>query len=656
MNILKVTPASFKLIGKYLILCVASSILMGSQTASAEEDGVYDDIQSLMPSKAAGAKAIPHRADGSEIKARKEDIVLGNPADDSLMWRFRAKKMYDSGANQYKIPVLEEQENEMKRTGGWQRRNIYAPTHVYLAVGDEITIDVKNYPSTTTTCSANTFDNFDKPYQPSEVNRLVLGSNSSRVYRATLPGLLMLACVDTNRDMNNWSSFNTFVDMSTSPPKTRSSLYIYGVTPVGQWPGIARSPDPSGQVYLFNGRTVFNFPAPVAVAHADKNIDVMMQEHLVITSSHDHLNGLTFEKENPSPLERPSLSMYQASFNTCCSSSYHNGRIGINFGGDRIRSFWGDWHEYGHQNQPAWKWAELTEVSVNLFSFEACQKLTGRKPDNFSLCEGSFITFDPEAIGRFLEMDGMPDIPPENHEANKLLLMLAQLYTSYPDWHAQLARDFRIAYDRGANAGVFSTDPKKKNWFVVNTSRIVGRDLRGFFDKWQLAYSATARQAIIDLNLPQPIRPTVQYSAEWALPEVKIIEGSIAVPPLVNGVGLVAYSSNEGPTTIVSNPEGSFTLLTTLVVGARRIPHAVFLRGTLRHGSCDREYPINANVACVSNDRHNYWKLTYVPSDNQVTLPEDNYEGVLRLAIRSGQNVNWGGTLTIPIKLTVKPN
>ncbi len=659
MNLLKVTPASFKLIGKYLILCVASSILMGSHTASAQDDELHDDIHMLMPSKGATAGQVPSSTNEDKTDTLAGGVIVMNPGNDILMWQLRAKQIYGSGDYQYKIPVVEEQENEWRRTGAWMRRNVYIPTRVYLSIGEEVTLDIKSYPSVTTTCSASTFKDFDKAYQPPEINHLVLSQNTRQVYRATIPGLLMFACIDTDRDMSNWSSFNRFVEISTSPPTKHSSLYIYGVTAPGLWPEIARTPDPSGQVYLFNGRTVFDFPSSVAAIHADKNIDPMMHEHLVITSSYDHFNGLNFNTENPSSLERPSMSMYQASFNTCCHVSYHNGRLGINFGGDRIRSFWGDWHEYGHLNQPVWTWSGLSEVGVNLFSLEACQMLTGKKTTNLERCSdyyGSFITSDPEAVGRFLAMDGLPDTPPDENGANKVLLMLAQLYISFPDWYPQLARDFRVAYDRGTNEENFWEDLQKKDWFVVNTSQIVGRDLRGFFDKWQLAYSATARQAIIDLNLPQPIRPTVQYSAEWALPEVKIIEGSIAVPPLVNGVGLVAYSSNEGPTTIVSNPEGSFTLLTTLVVGAKRIPHAIFLRGTLRHGSCDREYPINANVTCVSNDRHNYWKLTYVPSDNQVTLPEDNYEGVLRLAIRTGQNVNWGGTLTIPIKLTVTRN
>lgn len=651
--------ASLLIAEKYLHLFLAALFVLWSHTAIAEADGIYDDIQVLAPSGSTGRTPSPLSTDDGKTVTPENNVIVSNPNDETFMWQLRAKQIYSSSAWGYKIPVLEEQDNEMQRTAGWQRRNIYIPTRTYMAVGDEVTVTVKSYPSLTTTCSANTFKDFDASYTPSQINQLVLRKNTSQVYRATIPGLLMLACVDTDKDMSNWTSFNKFVEISTSPPAKSSSLYIYGVTSPSQWSDIAQNPDPSGHVFLFNGRTVFDFPADVARAHASRNINAMMHEHLVITSSYDHLNGLNFSTVKPSSLERPSLSMYQASFNTCCSSSYSNGRISINFGGERINSFWGDWHEYGHQNQPAWKWGQLIEISVNLFSFEACQTLTGKSIEILERCSyfGSFVTSDPEAVGRFLAMDGLPYIPADENEANnKILLMLAQLYTSFPDWHAQLAKDFRVAYARGANANNFSTDAKKINWFVIQSSRIVGRDLREFFDKWRLTYSAAARQAIINLDLPQPIKPTVQYLTEWNVSQAPTLRGIITVPPLINTVGLVAYGRDEGPTMIIYHPEETFTKLTTMIVGTKRVPYTLVLRGTLKHGSCPDEYPINAAVSCISDDRSNYWTLSYSPEDNSMALPVDNYEGVLRLGIRSAHNREWGGTLTVPIKFDVTGN
>lgn len=609
-------------------------------TAHAEDDAIYDDKETLVPSESLDRK--------NDISQASTQGVIG----EVLLWQLRINEIYGGDEDTYNIPVLEEQENEMRRVGGWQRRNIYIPTHVYLAVGDEITLDVKDYPSLLTRCSAHTFANFDKPYGASATNSMTLKKNSTQVYKATIPGMLMLACVDAGKNMNNWSSWGQFVNISTSPPHEKTSLYLFGVTPTSDWPAIAKKPDPSGQVYLFNGRTVMDFPASVALQHADKDIDAMMREHLIVTTRYDQFNGFTWQTDTP--LDTLALSMYQASFNICCMSHYYNGLIGINFGGSRVTSQWGDWHEYGHQNQLAWKWNHLIEISNNLFSLEACRMLTGNKVANFQRCHprfGAYIISDPEAVGRFLAMEGLPEVP--DNAGDKTLMMLGQLYISFPDWHAQLAKDFRIAYARGENADDFSTDQKKIDWFAVNSSRIVGRNLSGFFDKWEFPYSAEARKTIVDLNLPDPIKPSVQYSSEWNVSANPTIQGTIAIPDFKSFIGLVAYGKEEGPTALQVIEGEHYTKLKTLVVGTHREPHYVVLRGTLRHGDCPEEYPMHAVRSCLSNDHSVYWKLSYHLSDNLLPLPDDNYEGVLRLAIRAASDYNWGGTLTVPIKLNV---
>ncbi|RMQ42911.1 hypothetical protein ALQ04_01893 [Pseudomonas cichorii] len=614
-----------------------------SLTILAEEDVIYDDKEVLLPSA-------NQEKDTDIFQTSARGVIA-----ESLAWKIRGIGIFSGGENTYQVPIVEDQTNELRRKGELHRRNPNIPTRVYLAVGDTVILETKDYPTPTTQCFAYTFANFDKPYNFSETNGVRLLKNSNTLYKATLPGMLMLACVDIDKNMSNWSSVGAAVTINTSPSHKNTSLYIYGLTPPGDWPKIAKSPDPSGQVYLFNGRTVMAFPAAVASLHADKNIDAMMQEHLIITTRYDQLNGFAWQIDNP--MDTIAFSMYQASFNVCCAAWYSNGLIGINFGGNRITSHWGDWHEYGHQNQEAWRWRGIREVSNNLFSLEACQMLTGKKTENFTRCHsrfGSFITSDPEAVGRFLAMDGLPENP--TNPADQTLLMLAQLYVSFPDWHAQLARDFRVAYARGDNAADFSTDQQMMDWFAINSSRVVGRDLRGFFDKWKFPYSAESRQAIADLQLPQPIKPSVQYSVDWTLSAQPTLEGVIPVPLLKHSLGLVAYGKEEGPTSLQMVENESYTKLTTLVVGSKRVPYSVVLRGTLRRGECEGEGPMHGIGTCAGQDHNVYWKLRYVPSDNLLPLPDDNYEGVLRLGIRAAYDENWGGTLTVPIKLAVSKN
>ncbi|MBX8565870.1 M60 family metallopeptidase [Pseudomonas cichorii] len=630
-----------ELIRKTLYSLIPLFFLISGFSATAADDAVYDDQETLMPSVASEKS--------SEVTQASASSVIS----ETLIWRIRAAEIYGGGENTYNIPVLEDQGNEIQRLAGWQRRNIYIPTHVYLDPGDTVTLKPQEYPSTTTQCSAHIFPNFDKPYSAAETSKKLLYMFINNTYKSEISGMLMLACVDTGRNMNNWASWGKAVTITTSPPAKKTSLYLYGTTPPSDWPSIAKSPDPSGHVYLFNGRTVMDFPAAVAAHHADKNIDAMMLEHLIITSSYDRLNGLSWQVENP--LDTQPFSMYQAGFKNCCSSSYFNGLISINFGGDRIVSHWGDWHEYGHQNQLGWKWNHLTEISNNLFSLEACKMLTGKKTGDFSRCHsrfGSYVSSDPESVGRFLATDGLPDIP--ESDADRTLMMLGQLYVSFPNWHAQFAKDFRAAYARGDNAADFSTEQKKIDWFVLNTSRIVGRDLRSFFDKWSLTYTATAREAIAALKLPEPIKPSIQHSADWTISANPVIEGVIPVPVLKHSLGLIAYDREEGPTSLQTTGEESYTRLTTLLVGSKRVPYPVVLRGTLKHGECPGEGPMHTIATCVGTDRNVYWKLTYNPIDNVLLpLPDDNYEGVLRLGIRAAYDENWGGTLTVPLKFNV---
>lgn len=259
-------------------------------------------------------------------------------------------------------------------------------------------------------------------------------------------------------------------------------------------------------------------------------------------------------------------------------------------------------------------------------------------------------SWNPEAVGDFLDETVVPIHPDED---SRQLQMLASLHFSFPQWYGQLARDFRIAYNRGQNQQLFVTDAQKKDWFVVNTSRITGRDLRGFFDKWNLDYSEHARLAVMAMNLPFPIRASYEHVAELVVyangaQRESVVQGTIAAS-LANNVGLVAYDQQVGPTSLMWT-ENDHTRLTVTVTDEQSMPFNIRLRGEASHGACAR-YGINAAYDCASADNSLDWRITYIAAEN-TNLPPGRYRGTLQLAARDWRDKEWGAQVRINLDIT----
>jgi hypothetical protein len=244
-------------------------------------------------------------------------------------------------------------------------------------------------------------------------------------------------------------------------------------------------------------------------------------------------------------------------------------------------------------------------------------------------------------------------MPVHPDEGSRQLQMLASLHFSFPQWYGQLARDFRIAYNRGQNHQLFVTDAQKKDWFVVNTSRITGRDLRGFFDKWNLGYSEHARSAIMAMNLPLPIRASYEHVAELVVyangaQRESVVQGTIAAS-LANNVGLVAYDQQVGPTSLMWGGN-DHTNLTATVTDEKSMPFNIRLRGEASHGACAR-YGINAAYDCASADNSLDWRITYIAAEN-ADLPPGRYRGTLQLAARDWRDKEWGAQVRVNLDIT----
>lgn len=159
---------------------------------------------------------------------------------------------------------------------------------------------------------------------------------------------------------------------------------------------------------------------------------------------------------------------------------------------------WGPWHELGHMHQQgSWTWSELTEVTVNIYSL-AVQKALGLssrlKADN--------------TWGETQKYLAKPDSE-KNFNASSVsvwvkLCLFQQLKLAFgePFYH-QLHRAARREMNRPT-----TTDGKIK-WFLLQSSKISGKDLSGFFKKWGLQLSTptltdAAYSELAALKLPVP--------------------------------------------------------------------------------------------------------------------------------------------------------
>ncbi|BFH62509.1 M60 family metallopeptidase [Paenibacillus azoreducens] len=166
------------------------------------------------------------------------------------------------------------------------------------------------------------------------------------------------------------------------------------------------------------------------------------------------------------------------------------------------KNAWGFWHELGHNYQQIpWFWDPIIEVTVNLHSIHI-QSLYGNRSRLFETGKDGKTYYD-----RALEFTNS-DYTNKNFEDVgffERLVMIKQLQMAF-GW--KFYTDLHIAY-RELPLDQVSMDeeddePQKVDLFVFMTSKVSGRNLLEFFDRWGLHFSEQARAAVEALGLPQP--------------------------------------------------------------------------------------------------------------------------------------------------------
>lgn len=162
----------------------------------------------------------------------------------------------------------------------------------------------------------------------------------------------------------------------------------------------------------------------------------------------------------------------------------------------RLRTSWGPWHELGHHYQlPAITWDGQTEVTVNLTSLYVQRMFNG------------------QAVR--LESDGVWT------RTFKYLAQASRSYDGLNDLWVRLAMywqlDLAFGKDFYARFGTLTralprdqlpkTDDEKKQFLILQASRVSGYDLTPYFEKWGFPLTSDTAQQIKSLGLKTLDKP-----------------------------------------------------------------------------------------------------------------------------------------------------
>ncbi|EDW1854914.1 hypothetical protein S887_003791 [Salmonella enterica subsp. diarizonae] len=583
-----------------------------------------------------------HQLEASPEKAlsRSADV------NDVLFWQKRTMAIYANAKEGiYHIPVTEQHDNGRSRTTTNGRTPAFF-TYYYANVNDTMTLRTENQPDDVK-CYSLLENNYS---EPQAVDAVMLNHNSETKITFNHKGVVLLQCWGTSEDAS-LKHVNTLISTRViSTTASTQPVFVLGVNTLDDWKNISQQSTPSGQTLLFDGRTRYYAANNVGKASKDHNIEQTLREHLLNTIVYDKLNGI----DGSSPINEALRSLDIASYNSCCWAEGGDGRIGIGFGSSiPTQSSWGEWHEFGHQNQMQWSWNGLGETTVNIYSIAACRATRGEvdvKTCHENLQYNGF-QWDQQAVGNFLKSGQTWDLDTDTNVFHQLM-MFAQLESSWPDLYPALGKAYREINNYYNGSAKVDSKQEKVDFFVVNASKYSGHDLRKFFTHWGVDYSTDADNQITAMNLPQVIEPsgTVSATLEKRADQTQVeAYATIKNADTHYNTGFVTNTSTIGPTSLVWNG-GLYqsTPLYVQVVDTKNRNFIVKLYGQRTAGYCE-PYTLNTAGACNSGSDTTV-TIRYDSSNNQ-DLPAGEYHGVLHLIARDWHNDNWSENVNFNIHI-----
>ncbi len=279
--------------------------------------------------------------------------------------------------------------------------------------------------------------------------------------------------------------------------------FEYGKTVPEEWPRMLEKPNPYGMAEIMTGRCLITASAE----NAKKLVDAPQ----ALCESYNHLMD-TYAKlmgwdENAAPphrrpqnlqhlLEVDHMYMYATSYRT--AYKFDSMKPVLN-NHDFREDGWGPWHEIGHTHQvPGYKFQNLTEVTVNIYSLEMQTSL------------GQNARIDtPEYHQQLAAYFAQPQR--NYHEIGDVFLKLCmfwQLRLAFGDeFYPRLHRMYR------ETELPTQKNEEKVQTFIRISSEASGYDLTPFYEAWGLPPDEKTREEIEKLpKLETPIWENMRFS------------------------------------------------------------------------------------------------------------------------------------------------
>ncbi|GHI00090.1 M60 family metallopeptidase [Neobacillus kokaensis] len=282
-----------------------------------------------------------------------------------------------------------------------------------------------------------------------------------------------------------------------------SPTFVKGKTSNEEWHNyIKNNPAPWGE--LVGEHVIFTLPKEMLLTIKDPS--ALMEQWDTITASYNTFVGIS--REMPVPHRSPDRP-HRYVADVQISAGYMHAGYPIMIPIDPAASHvvdpelalvrgWGFWHEMGHEyQQNPWKWGDITEVSVNIYTlfiqekFTEVQRLLQKSPDGKSHYDRAFeFIANPSSSKKFTDLDGMDQ-----------LVFFKQLQLAYGwDFYTKL----HLAYRELDSSTLPTTDQQKKDMLLYMTSKIAGNNLVSFYQKWGWSITEEGIQKVNALNLPEP--------------------------------------------------------------------------------------------------------------------------------------------------------
>ncbi len=169
-----------------------------------------------------------------------------------------------------------------------------------------------------------------------------------------------------------------------------------------------------------------------------------------------------------------------------------------NFDADGPNRLWGQYHEMGHAHQnPLWTFDGTGEVTVNIFTVLALHTINGYALDD------EVMRSDPERALSAMQAHAEKGAPFHRWQRDPFLAL--QTYALI--WHEfgleAFDRAFR-SYESLPADQLPRSDAEKRDRFVIQMSRTVGRNLEPYFAAWGVPLSDRPARELQDLDAWMP--------------------------------------------------------------------------------------------------------------------------------------------------------